>query len=85
MLAFQVSIAVKIKQEWLKGDPIIKRNWTKYIKDSLLAKLSNEDWTCNRSGVQPYFNWMESKIIDIIDSLAPIEVSHKHERLFWGF
>ena len=38
-----------------------------------MEKLICEDWTCERNDVQSFLNWMEIKLINIIDSLAPLE------------
>ena len=59
LLTFQLYQQQNIKQV----EPIIKRNWTRYTKDHLTEKLSNEDWNCERKDAQSYFNWMESKLI----------------------
>ena len=70
------------KKNTPKGDPIRKRNWTKYNKETLMVKLSSEDWTCDRNDVQSFFNWMESKLINIIDSLAPIETRYNQPNTY---
>ena len=57
-----------------------KRTWLKYSKERLLEKLSTEDWNSTRTDVQSYFNWMETKLINIVDTLAPFQLtSNKHK------
>ena len=72
-----ITFLFKHKQYTTQNDPIIRRNWSNYSKESLMEKISNEDWNSDRNEVQSYFNWMESKLVNIIDILAPVQVTAK--------
>jgi hypothetical protein len=48
------------------------RNWYGYTKEKLLDKISKVDWECDIMKAQDYYNWLENKLIDIIDELAPL-------------
>ena len=41
-----------------------------------LQNIEQEDWPCTIEDSQSYYNWLESKIINIVDKLAPYK-THK--------
>ena len=46
-------------------EPVRMRDQSKYNKESLMEKLNNEDWTCTRNDSQSFYNWLESKIVNL--------------------
>jgi hypothetical protein len=48
------------------------RNWHGYSKEKLVEKLVNVDWDCNIERAQDYYNWIENKLLEIVDELAPL-------------
>ena len=47
-----------------------RRNWLNYTKESLVIKLSNQNWKIVNDNVQGYWNSFVSKLVAIIDELA---------------
>ena len=66
-------ITFETKANKIEEKPTYKRNWQKYSKDTLIHKISEENWDIPFDSVQSYWNCFESKLINIIDSIAPIE------------
>ena len=56
---------------------IVKRNWSKYNKESLILALSNVNLDINCCDVQQYWNILENLLINVIDSLVPITTKCK--------
>ena len=50
-----------------------KRNWKAYNKDILLNHLNNTCWSIDLDDVQSYWNLFESKLVEIVDIVAPLE------------
>ena len=50
-----------------------RRNWRKYNKEKLINVLSQVNWQIEYDNVQSYWNSFESKLIEVVDILAPIE------------
>ena len=66
-----VIIELKLKQQNKKD--FFRRNWSNYSQQKLTALLQITDWSINFDGVQAYWNNFESKLIEIVDLLAPLE------------
>ena len=58
--------------------PIFKRNWKSYNKESLITELSKINWVIENDDVQSYWNSFESKLIEIVDSLAPMGITSEN-------
>ena len=52
-----------------------KRYWKSYTKDHLISSLRNVDWIIKHDDVQSYWNTFESRLVEIVDALVPIEKS----------
>ena len=48
------------------------RDWRKYSKESLIAKLSTIDWNIDIDNVQEFWNSFEKKLINVIDEIVPL-------------
>ena len=48
------------------------RDWRKYSKDVLRAKLSSVNWDIKIDNVQQYWNVFEGLLIGIIDEIVPL-------------
>ena len=60
-----------------------RRNWQKYSKEALNAKLESQNWQILNDDVQGYWNCFESRLVRIVDELAPLELiaeKKKHSR-----
>ena len=59
-----------------------RRNWQKYSKEALNAKLESQNWQILNDDVQGYWNCFESRLVQIVDELAPLELiaEKKHSR-----
>ena len=60
-----------------KKSPVPKtyrRNWATYSPQNLLLRLQEVDWNIQFDGVQAYWNSFESKLIEVTDLVAPIEL-----------
>ena len=51
-----------------------RRNWQKYSKEALNAKLESQNWQIFNDDVQGYWNCFESRLVRIVDELAPMEL-----------
>ena len=62
----------------IKPQPKIsfKRDWRRYTKDLLNDHLSRVDWTNNANNVQDVWNDFETKLVNVVDLLAPISEYH---------
>ena len=65
-------VTLKIDIEKPKETITYKRAWSKYSKNELCDKLSEEDWDSLPDTVQSCWDVIENKIINIVDSLIPI-------------
>ena len=75
LITFEINSNTKIKPE------IYKRNWLNYTKEKLCSKLNSIDWNIEYDDVQGYWNCFESKLVEAIDVIAPIELQkHRVER-----
>ena len=54
-----------------KPDPVNKRSWLNYSKDSLNLKLSQVDWHIKADDVQAFWNIFENKLINVVDDVVP--------------
>ena len=52
---------------------LYKRNWKFYTKEQLIFSLRNVNWEINNDDVQSYWNTFESRLVEIVDALVPIE------------
>ena len=60
-----------------KKSPVPKtyrRNWATYSPQNLILRLQEVDWNIQFDGVQAYWNSFESKLIEVTDLVAPIEL-----------
>ena len=74
LVHFEINIKKTIKSE------IWKRNWKFYSKDLLVQKLYSVDWQIKKDSVQSYWNKFESKLVEIVDSIAPLQPLIEIER-----
>ena len=49
-----------------------KRSWIKYKKEILIERLSLTNWDLTSDTVQDYWNQFETKILQIVDDIAPM-------------
>ena len=49
-----------------------KRSWIKYKKEILIERLSRTNWDLTSDTVQDYWNQFETKILQIVDDIAPM-------------
>ena len=68
LITFEISSKFKRKPE------IYKRKWINYTKDKLCSKIRNVDSNIEFDDVQGYWNCFESKVVETIDELAPMEL-----------
>ena len=74
LITFEINIKKIIEnQTW-------KRNWKLYSKENLIRKLSTENWEIKKDSVQSYWNEFESKLVEIIDELAPFQPQKQIEQ-----
>ena len=66
LVEFQVNAVIKM------ADPVKRRNWRGYSKETLINKLTGVDWKIEINDVQQYWNVFESKLIKIIDDIVPL-------------
>ena len=57
-----------------KPPNIYRRNWQKYTKEALNAKLVLQNWSIDNDDVQGYWNCFESRLVRIVDELAPVQL-----------
>jgi hypothetical protein len=74
LITFDVSIDKVSPKE------IFKRNWKNYSKEKLIAELAAQDWNIKKDSVQSYWNDFESKVIETIDKLAPMQLISEIEK-----
>ena len=48
------------------------RDWRKYSKESIFAKLSTIDWNIDIDNVQEFWNSFEKKLINEVDEIVPL-------------
>ena len=53
---------------------VYKRNWKNYSPEKLNALLRDVNWQINFDSVQSYWNSFESKLVEIVDKIAPLEL-----------
>ena len=58
-----------------------KRNWKNYNKSILNENLAHQDWDLEHDEVQACWNSFESKLVKIIDKLAPPELSLQKQNI----
>ena len=51
-----------------------------YSKENLIRKFSTENWEIKKDSVQSYWNEFESKLVEIIDELAPFQPQKQIEQ-----
>ena len=68
LISFEIASSKMMKNE------IRKRNWKTYSKEKLIENLSKVDWNIEFDDVQSFWNCFESKLVEIIDKLAPLEL-----------
>ena len=66
-------IMFNIKLKIIKANSSLKRNWKLYSKEKLLSKLNNLNWLIRNDDVQSFWNSFESKLIEVVDDLCPLE------------
>ena len=59
---------------------IFKRNWKNYSKEALLTELSKQNWLIKKDSVQSFWNEFESKLVEIVDIIAPLQPLHQIEK-----
>ena len=74
LITFDVSIDKVSPKE------IFKRNWKNYSKEKFIAELAAQDWNIKKDSVQSYWNDFESKVIETIDKLAPMQLISEIEK-----
>ena len=50
----------------------MKRDWRRYSAERLMGKLSLESWDADFMDVQPIWDYFESKLVKIVDDIAPL-------------
>ena len=50
---------------------ILKRKWKRYSSSKLNYLISHQNWHIRKDSVQSYWNKFESKLVKIVDQLAP--------------
>ena len=58
-----------------------KRNWKNYNKSILNENLAHQDWDLEHDDVQACWNSFESKLVEIVDKLAPPELSLQKQNI----
>jgi hypothetical protein len=48
------------------------RNWHNYSREKLVGRLREIDWNSEIEMAQDHYNWLEHRLIEIIDELAPL-------------
>ena len=64
-------IKVQVKRQ-LNKLPYLKRDWRRYSITNLLSRLNNIRWDLNIDDVQSYWNSFETKLVEVIDEIAPL-------------
>ena len=59
---------------------IFRRNWKNYTKDKLNLILLTQNWLIKKDSVQSFWNEFESKLIEVVDLLAPLQPITQIER-----
>jgi len=77
-LSIPISNHVPVKVEYeFKNQTVRKttmvRNWKGYSKEKLLELLRREDWTATQDVVQDISDYLEIKILNTLQVLAPLE------------
>ena len=62
---------IKANKRQMKSS--LKRNWKLYSKEKLITELSLINWSIENDDVQSYWNSFESKLIEIVDNIFPLE------------
>ena len=68
-----VLLSFVIHSSRTKPHTTLKRNWKHYNKDKLISKLNECDWNIENDDVQNFWHVFESKLVEIIDTLCPLE------------
>ena len=68
-----VLLSFVIHSSRTKPHTTFKRNWKHYNKDKLISKLNECDWNIENDDVQNFWHVFESKLVEIIDTLCPLE------------
>ena len=67
-------VSFTINSELKNSIVAYRRNWQKYSKEALNAKLESQNWQILNDDVQGYWNCFESRLVQIVDELAPLEL-----------
>lgn len=67
-------VSFNLNEQIPKPKLLLRRNWQFYSKEKLLAELSKVDFNCDTFDVQSYWNQLELKIVNIVDTLVPLEL-----------
>jgi hypothetical protein len=74
-------ITFNIKGKATTPKTIIRRNWSNYTKEKLLAALALEPFEIETTNVQDTWNLFENVLINIIDKLAPLTPFTKSSKI----
>ena len=66
-------ITFNTKSSKVNPTPTLQRNWKGYSKEILINELNKVNWDIPYDNVQAYWNCFESKLIEIVDNIAPLE------------
>lgn len=67
-------VAVEIRINQIKEEPVFKRDWKNYSTDRLHQKLSQIDWNIDLESVQEFWNCFEALLVGVVDEIAPLRL-----------
>jgi hypothetical protein len=68
-----VIVNIRIEGETKEEERLFwSRDWYGYDRNKLVEELKRHNWHTNINDAQDYCNWLEEKLINIIDKLAPL-------------
>ena len=68
-------IRFEIKSRPDPPQTFLRRNWKNYSKDKLIQALAAVDFSVETDSVQASWNLFENSVIEIVDNLAPLELT----------
>ena len=72
LIGDHVMITFEISAKTEKTQPVMRRNWSNYNKNKLLDALASVNLDIETDTVQDTWNLFETRIIEIVDDLAPL-------------
>ena len=67
-------VIFSLNQDLSRPSTTWKRDWRKYSKDILLAKLQEFDWDLKSDLVQDYWNEFETQLVGVADEIVPYKL-----------